>query len=257
MAEKGDTSQDSDGVVPSTSDFDPLRAIYDPNYETESDTNCHDNVEKCVAWMEGRWRQKPEKSKAAAARPEAEPLLERQFLPEQMAVRSRGRKQFRHVLRRMEEFTSVSGPLFVLRQCRDQQARVKVWTRGPAGVRGVLTGFIAAFDKVTTPTSLDFPMNILHFQHWNLALTDVDEQFTRRRARKAPVRGGTEPRSAPGPAATEAREWRVGESVVRILKLKRKVEVCVRHAPQLLLRGEHVVMVARQETADTADGEVT
>lgn len=240
MAEKGDTSQDSDGVVPSTSDFDPLRAIYDPNYETESDTNCHDNVEKCVAWMEGRWRQKPEKSKAAAARPEAEPLLERQFLPEQMAVRSRGRKQFRHVLRRMEEFTSVSGPLFVLRQCRDQQARVKVWTRGPAGVRGVLTGFIAAFDK-----------------HWNLALTDVDEQFTRRRARKAPVRGGTEPRSAPGPAAAEAREWRVGESVVRILKLKRKVEVCVRHAPQLLLRGEHVVMVARQETADTADGEVT
>ena len=159
MAEKGDTSQDSDGVVPSTSDFDPLRAIYDANYETESDTNCHDNVEKCVAWMEGRWRQKPEKSAAAAARPEAEPLLERQFLPEQMAVRSRGRKQFRHVLRRMEEFTSVSGPLFVLRQCRDQQARVKVWTRGPAGVRGVLTGFIAAFDKVTTPSSyiaLDF-----------------------------------------------------------------------------------------------------
>ena len=44
---------------------------------------------------------------------------------------------------------------------------------------------------------------------------------------------------------------------MRILKLKRKVEVCVRHAPQLLLRGEHVVMVARQENADTADGAAT
>ena len=35
------------------------------------------------------------------------------------------------------------------------------------GVRGVATGFIVAFDK-----------------HWNLAMKDVEEQFTRRRTSK-------------------------------------------------------------------------
>ena len=75
-------------------------------------------------------------------------MLERQFLPEQMPVATRGERQFRNVVRRMEEFTSRSGPLFVLKQCRDNKTRVRVWTRGVAGVRGVATGFIAAFDKV-------------------------------------------------------------------------------------------------------------
>ena len=45
--------------------------------------------------------------------------------------------------------------------------RVKVWTRGLDQIRGTATAFIAAFDK-----------------HWNLALTDVDEQFSRLRQRK-------------------------------------------------------------------------
>ena len=90
-------------------------------------------------------------------------------------------------------------------------------------------------------------------QHWNLALTDVDEQFTRRRARKVAVTGGTGPRTGAG--AGEQREFKVGESVFRIIKVKRKVEICVRHSPQLLLRGEHVVMVSRemQDTQDTHD----
>ena len=80
-------------------------------------------------------------------------------------------------------------------------------------------------------------------------MTDVDEQFTRRRARKAPVTGGTKPRSGPGEEAGAAREWRVGESVFRILKVKRKVEIIVRHVPQVLLRGEHVVMVVPESSS--------
>ena len=42
----------------------------------------------------------------------------------------------------------------------------------------------------------------------------------------------------------------MGESVFRILKTKRKVEICLRHVPQALLRGEHSVMVAT-ESANT------
>ena len=36
--------------------------------------------------------------------------------------------------------------------------------------------------------------------------------------------------------------------LVRILKIKKKVELCVRHVPQVLLRGEHVVMVAPENS---------
>ena len=57
------------------------------------------------------------------------------------------------------------------------------------------------------------------------------------------VKGGTEPRTGSGEG--QKREFKVGESVFRILKVKRKVEICVRHTPQVLLRGEHVVMVSR------------
>ena len=62
--------------------------------------------------------------------------------------------------------------------------------------------------------------------------------------------GGTQPSSGPGVEVGAAREWRVGESVFRILKTKRKLEICVRHVPQVLLRGEHLVMVAT-ESANT------
>ena len=49
-------------------------------------------------------------------------------------------------------------------------------------------------------------------------MTDVDEQFTRRRARKAPVIRGTVLRSGAGGLEYRAgiSEWRVTESVFRI-----------------------------------------
>lgn len=49
---------------------------------------------------------------------------------------------------------------------------LQVWIRSARWIRGWCTGFIAAFDK-----------------QWNLALTDVDETFTRKRRRKTPVYG--------------------------------------------------------------------
>ena len=70
-----------------------------------------------------------------------------------------------------------SGPLFVLKQCRDNKTRVRVWTCGPAEVRGVVTVFLAAFDKVTNVTILFLFIFIVVFisasEPWNPALTDV------------------------------------------------------------------------------------
>ena len=48
---KAETSDMNDRsyLDPGTSTFDPLRAIYDPEFQTDETTECHDNVEKCVA----------------------------------------------------------------------------------------------------------------------------------------------------------------------------------------------------------------
>ena len=145
-----------------------------------------------------------------------EEKLERQFTKDQLPVESR-KKEFCHVLARMGEFTS--GPMAVLKKYLEEGIKVRVWTRGVEGVRGVATGFIAAFDK-----------------HWNIALTDVEEQFTRKQRKKVPA-------LEQSMMEVERGEWRVGESLFRLVQVNKKMEVCVRHVPQVLLRGEHIVMV--------------
>ena len=138
----------SDNLDPGSSSFNPLRAIYDPSFDTSEAQKTHNNLEQCVAFIEGRWRSKtePKQDPSEPTEPTEPVRLERQFLPEQMPVPGRRRKPFRHVLTRLAECQS--GPLSVLRDCVETGARVKVWTRGPAFVRGVMTGFIVAFDKV-------------------------------------------------------------------------------------------------------------
>ena len=57
-------------------------------------------------------------------------LVLAEFLPDLLPVVSRGQKQFRHVLKQMDKFNSTSGPLFVLKECRDNYTRVKLWAHG-------------------------------------------------------------------------------------------------------------------------------
>ncbi|ROT82948.1 hypothetical protein C7M84_023873 [Penaeus vannamei] len=86
--------------------------------------------------------------------------VERKFTEEQGLLQGRGPRRRRNVISRMQE---MKGPLAVLRRCKEENIRVKVYTRNQSEVRGVLTGFVVAFDK-----------------HWNLALRDVDEVFQKK-----------------------------------------------------------------------------
>jgi len=204
---------------PSCSNFDPLQALHNSQFQLHPDGKVFDNVEVCVAHLEGRVKTKPT-NKTNKVNVEEEERLERQFLPEQMPVAGK-RKEFRHVVRRMGEFSS--GPMSRLRHWMEGRHKVTVRTRGIDNIRGVATGFIVAFDK-----------------HWNLALADVDEQFTRKLSRKIPVgSSGTKQCNKP-----VQKEFHMGSSLVRIVERKEKSELCHRHVSQALLRGEHVVSVA-------------
>ena len=174
---------------PESSEFKPLRAIYDAGFEVSDNAVVQDNVEKCIAVIEGRVRvKKVVKEEEKESKGEEEVKLERQFRPEQLAQPTRPRRMKKGVLERMKE---AEGPLGGLRKLLEQGTKARVWTRGVQvrhglgirltshfktfdmtmyqGVRGVATGFIVAFDK-----------------HWNLAMKDVEEQFTRRRTSKVP-----------------------------------------------------------------------
>ena len=126
----------------------------------------------------------------------------------------------------------------VLQKCVENETRVKILTRKLNGVRGSCTGVLVAFDK-----------------HWNLALIDVDETYSRPRYRKPEYDNGKVNKNLPKIApektrqkAEEANEQqpeteRVGQSVIRIVKTRRNTQLCQRHVPQIVLRGEHVILI--------------
>ncbi|CAH2068130.1 unnamed protein product, partial [Iphiclides podalirius] len=96
-----------------------------------------------------------------------------------------------------------------------------VVTRSARGIRGALHATLIAFDK-----------------QWNLALADVLEVWTKKapRKRKIPPALGT-----PVPKGTAATISHV--PTVTETPLGKGVWECTRHISQLMVRGEHVVLL--------------
>ena len=113
----------------------------------------------------------------------------------------------------------IKGPMSVLQKCVENQTRIKVTTRKLNGTRGFMEGVLIAYDK-----------------HWNLALADVDETYSRPRHRKPEYDNGKKVEKSLQPE-------RMGQSVIRIVKTRRNTELCQRHIPQIVLRGEHVILI--------------
>eukprot|EP00093_Oithona_nana_P000066 00066.XXX_53_1524_1 [CDS] Oithona nana genome sequencing. len=162
--------------------------------------------------MEGKGRAACKKKSQASTSSGAPPS--RRFTAEQMPIQGT-RKNTKNILTFMEK--QKDGPFSALQKCVTESRKIKVSTRKLNGVRGTCTGILVAFDK-----------------HWNLAMIDVDETYNRPRYRKPEALMEL---NKSDHHVTE----RVGESVIRVLKTRRNTELCQRHVPQIVLRGEQIL----------------
>jgi len=207
--------------------FDPEKALLDNNFDLSfaAGVDPLDNVEKFAKTLEGgsddKVKTKVEGKKQTKA--EVEPTA-RRFEESQMPIKGKAKRP-RNVLHYMKKCKEQGGPMAALASCALERTKVKVLLRGAVSMRGSCTGFLVAFDK-----------------HWNVALVDVDEVFTRRRHGKPSLDEEFAEKLQVGEKASRRSET-VGASLLRVVKQRRKTELCERHVPQIVIRGEHVAAI--------------
>ncbi|XP_046420205.1 U7 snRNA-associated Sm-like protein LSm11 [Neodiprion fabricii] len=237
-------SSSSDDSLDALSDkFEPLKALYSPKLRLPvPGAKVYDNLGSYESNARGQPRQK---SRGPGSKENAEQLAgatpKRRFLPHQEPVpgsKSRNKDrggaaaenlEGRNVLTRMK---GSLGPLEMLLRCMEQRTRVKVYTRGACSIRGYVLAYVAAFDK-----------------HWNLALEDCLEVWTRKVKRKAPALGA--PADSYQRREFEARKIEdesyrntiISKTVVK--ESNGKTETLERHVPQLMIRGEQIAMIVK------------
>ncbi|XP_023945799.1 U7 snRNA-associated Sm-like protein LSm11 [Bicyclus anynana] len=230
------TSSSESETSASSSKFDPIKVLYSKKTKVPvKNAPLYDNLQQFESALKYNESQsssiipvgkqelvkKREEEKEAKKKEEEKNLAEKN---KQRFAQYQGlepvKRPFRakNVMTRLEAMT---GPLGALKECVDQRLRIKITTRNANGIRGVLHATLVAFDK-----------------QWNMALSDVLEIWRRKAPKKrkippalgTPVPKGTAASISAVPVVTETN---VGGGVLE----------CTRHLPQIMVRGEHVVMV--------------
>ncbi|XP_055528906.1 U7 snRNA-associated Sm-like protein LSm11 [Wyeomyia smithii] len=146
----------------------------------------------------------------------------RRFQPHQGLVEvSRPARLRRSIFTKLDLF---EGPMECLRGWMEKRVRVKVYTRKQKGVRGYVTGFVEIFDK-----------------QWNMALTDVFESWKRRKYRYSQNKVCA--LGEPTDCSEQLRKMGIRVPDVSVKAIDRKYVQCTRRVPQIMIRGEQVVLV--------------
>ncbi|XP_011506569.1 PREDICTED: U7 snRNA-associated Sm-like protein LSm11 [Ceratosolen solmsi marchali] len=219
MAEEADSdSGDSTDVF--SEKFDSFKALYSDKVNVPvPDAPIFDNISKFESVVLKGCIIKASDSRARLKK-EGESSV-RRFLPHQestRAVNDQRQQRFseKNVINRMQK---ALGPLAVLYLYMENKIRVKVYTRNANGLRGHVEAYVAAFDR-----------------HWNLALEDCLELWSRKIKRKAPALG----------IPVSEMKYTIDHTTKTIVKESNgKLETLERHVPQLLLRGEQVALIVK------------
>ncbi|KAG5895318.1 hypothetical protein JTB14_000590 [Gonioctena quinquepunctata] len=204
-------------------EFDPLFALKAPNADAavpDSTAKKYDNI---AAYKAAIYREENPRE-IVKKRDVTKDVLptERRWKEHQMPIQTtRKKKTMANLFTRMDE---AKGPYGVLKKCMDEKLRIKVWTRSDRRIRGYCLAYLVAFDKF-----------------WNMALEDVTEYWSRPKKRKVPAFDSLD---------QDVNVERIMRKRILPPKIKvfphesdKKLESCVRHVDQLMIRGEQVVFV--------------
>ncbi|XP_076674691.1 U6 snRNA-associated Sm-like protein LSm11 [Andrena cerasifolii] len=221
MADDESSTTSDESLDAKSEKFNPIKALYSSKMRLSSlKAPIYDNVSKFESILSGTSGQLKKTDKTPDVQQAGR--SKQRFLPRQDAVAGRrmgGQArniEGRNVLAKMQK---TLGPLGVLHGYMEGRTRIKVYTRNARGIRGHVEAYVAAFDK-----------------HWNLALEDCFEVWSRKVKRKAPALGGA-------PCLARTLEDSAPKVVVR--KIEGKRETLERHVPQMLLRGEQVAIIVK------------
>ncbi|KAG6801983.1 U7 snRNA-associated Sm-like protein LSm11 [Apis mellifera caucasica] len=222
MADDESSSTSDESLDVKSVKFDPLKALYSTKIKLSgTKAPIYDNVSKFEAVMSGLSKQSKKNDPTTDAK-QGECSRQR-FLSHQEPVVNKKKIEKRdwiadgrNVLSKMQR---TFGPLGMLHEYMENRTRIKVYTRNARGIRGHVEAYVAAFDK-----------------HWNLALEDCFEIWTRKVKRKAPALGI--------PSDVSMMDEETAPKVI-VRKIEGKMETLERHVPQMLLRGEQVAIIVK------------
>lgn len=247
--EKESNALETDELDVGSERFDPLRALYAKDYRVteKAPKVLYQNLAafesaflKLGIWqLNKRPKQNQtaktsssEKAKAVCTNVEATTV--RRFEPHQMAIA--GTAKSKHQRNLYTHMSSTEGPLALLKKCLpgtadgEQQmpckTRIRVYLRYKHGIGGNIEGDLVAYDK-----------------QWNLLVRNVVETWRRRKY------GYGEQNISGDPSQEEccSRLRELGISLpplVHVKSLNRKNVELRRNIPQLMIRGENVVLIS-------------
>lgn len=217
-------------------DFNPLKALYAPDFRAT------EKVPKIIyqnmAAFETALKKfgilglnkKPINIQASGSKNKntllvKEEKTQRRFEEHQMAIRTQSKVKTKHQRNLLAQMNQADGPLKQLQQFVSDGRTIKVLIRKEHGIKGYVEGVLKMFDR-----------------HWNLLLVDVMECLEQRKYKYAENKLVTHQEPQDCYNILQQLGIKLPKQSVKSLGRKR-IEI-KRNLPQLMLRGEHVVLVS-------------
>lgn len=242
--DKEEKPKEKDPELDITSEsFNPLKALYAPEYRvTEKQPKI---IYQNMAAFETALKKvgimglgkKPKNIEASGSKDGknknpflvSEETTQRRFQQHQLAIKTEARVKNKHRRNLLMQMAQAEGPLKHVQLFMKEGRKVKVLIRKEHGIKGYVEGIIKIFDR-----------------HWNLLMVDVLECLEQRKYKYVEDKLVTHIEAQNCSYRLQQLGILLPQQIVKSMDRKR-VEI-KRHLPQLLLRGEHIVLISAKTT---------
>ncbi|KAM7343694.1 U6 snRNA-associated Sm-like protein LSm11 [Cochliomyia hominivorax] len=225
----------------SSESFNPLKALYAPDYRvTEKEPKV---IYQNMAAFETALKKvgimglgkKPKNTEASGSKTQNPFLMkdettQRRFQDHQMAIRTGPRVKTKHQRNLLMQMEQAQGPLKHLQLLIKENVTARVVIRREHGIKGYVEGIIKMFDR-----------------HWNLLMVNVVECLEYRKYKYGEDKLVTH--QEPQDCTKLLQQLGIILPQQNVKSLGRKHVEIKRHLPQLLLRGEHIVLISAKRNS--------